>query len=469
MTISKSGLIPKSKVYSVEISVPAEHPLIKLMLTLPWEELYTAIETDLIKTPKGKCFTGRPLQIRTHLGAYALQHVYNLTDRKTEYMLKDNAAAQIFCGVHDVEKWRSIDHTKIETFRSRLTPETQVKMNNLILLKATSLGFADPSKMDVDSTVQEANMAYPSDVNMLKKLFIKCGKIRSYIAKHIPYPSETAEQLKTRVKEVSSLVKEYLFTKKDKESAEYKKKEVLKSIVEKVSSDVYGLLTMPIHEEDVRKLPWNIKESLMQIRNKAKIFIAGVHFFIETNTRLEEKPMSFHLNEVACFNKGKKYGKPIQFGRAFQLGRIGGNFLLCGSSTDVRMEDKRSVKTMIDLHQKLFGDGVLESFGADKGYFSNANKKYLSTMKDLKEICLQKPALDISALEDIQKEVYTRLADRRSGVEPLIGHVKHGGQLGKSRMKKDSTSLAAGYAAVLGFNLRQMIRHIQGKKILAMT
>ena len=36
----------------------------------------------------------------------------------------------------------------------------------------------------------------------------------------------------------------------------------------------------------------------------------------------------------------------------------------------------------------------------------------------------------------------------RSGIEPLIGHAKQGGQLGKSRMKKDESTLAAGYAAV---------------------
>lgn len=52
--------------------------------------------------------------------------------------------------------------------------------------------------------------------------------------------------------------------------------------------------------------------------------------------------------------------------------------------------------------------------------------------------------------------------DRRSGIEPLIGHTKHGGQMGRSRMRSDETTKSAGYAAVLGFNLRQLTRYVMG-------
>ena len=48
------------------------------------------------------------------------------------------------------------------------------------------------------------------------------------------------------------------------------------------------------------------------------------------------------------------------------------------------------------------------------------------------------------------------------GIEPVIGHAKHGGQLGRSRMEQDETTLAAGYGAIGGFNLRQLVRHLIG-------
>ena len=89
-------------------------------------------------------------------------------------------------------------------------------------------------------------------------------------------------------------------------------------------------------------------------------------------------------------------------------------------------------------------------------------------MDGLGEFCLQHPGFDLKSQSASEAEVYARLVDRRSGIEPLIGHAKHGGQLGRSRMKTDETTLAAGYSAIGGFNLRQLVRHLMGKEIKAM-
>src|SRR2546425_1263532 len=91
---------------------------------------------------------------------------------------------------------------------------------------------------------------------------------------------------------------------------------------------------------------------------------------------------------------------------------------------------------MIEAHQALFGAGVLTSAGMDKGYYSGANRKYLRSLAGLKEYCLQHPGLDPSTLSERDAATYTRLVDRRAGIEPLIGHAKQGGQLGQSRMKQ---------------------------------
>jgi len=50
------------------------------------------------------------------------------------------------------------DHTKIETFRSRLTAETQRALANLISQHAVKLNYANPQELDIDSTIQEANI-----------------------------------------------------------------------------------------------------------------------------------------------------------------------------------------------------------------------------------------------------------------------------------------------------------------------
>ena len=139
-----------------------------------------------------------------------------------------------------------------------------------------------------------------------------------------------------------------------------------------------------------------------------------------------DKALSFHARAVNCFNKGKAAHR-LEFGRAFQLGRIGGNVLVVGTCTSIRMEDKASVRPMIEEHQGLFGQGVLQSFGTDKVYNNQNNNNYMCAVTGLKEFGLQQPGLDMGSLAEREAEVRARLADRRAGIEPLIGHAKQGG------------------------------------------
>ena len=135
---------------------------------MPWQRWCCPISNGT--TSKGKWWLGRKLKLRIHLGALLLQWLYDLSDRQVEWAMKDNAAYQLFCGCGIVENWYAPDHTKIEEFRSRLSPETQRQIANQVAVWATELGFADPSKMDIDATIQEANIAYPSDAHLMVKM-----------------------------------------------------------------------------------------------------------------------------------------------------------------------------------------------------------------------------------------------------------------------------------------------------------
>jgi IS5 family transposase len=152
MSICQSGVHCKVQAGNVLIDVTEQHPLIRLSQSLPWQALVDTVLPDLKKTKKGYWWLGRKLKVRTHLGIYLLQQLFNKKDRQIEYDVKDNAAYQLFCGVGIVEKWHVPDHTKIEEFRSRLSEETQKTLANLMAKQAVFLGFADPSNVDIDST-----------------------------------------------------------------------------------------------------------------------------------------------------------------------------------------------------------------------------------------------------------------------------------------------------------------------------
>ena len=188
MSLCFSGLHTSCRAAPVVIEVASHHPLIQLALVIPWHALAEMVLPDLKgTTSKDKWWLGRKLKLRIHLGALLLQWLYDLTDRQVEWAIKDNAAYQLFCGCGIVENWHVPDHTKIEEFRSRLSPETQRQIANQVAVWATQLGFADPSKMDIDATIQEANIAYPSDAHLMVKMTLLVNKVWTYMKKNVSF------------------------------------------------------------------------------------------------------------------------------------------------------------------------------------------------------------------------------------------------------------------------------------------
>jgi transposase, IS5 family len=171
MSLCFSGLHTPCRAYPVTVDVSSTHPLMQLAQVIPWAALAELVLPDLKRTTaKGQWWRGRKLKLRIHLAALLLQWLYDLTDREVDWAIKDNAAYQLFCGCCIIEDWHAPHHTKIEAFRSRLSPQTQRQIANQVAAWAAEFGFADPSKMDIDSTIQEANIAYPSDSHLMVKM-----------------------------------------------------------------------------------------------------------------------------------------------------------------------------------------------------------------------------------------------------------------------------------------------------------
>src|SRR5215831_3143928 len=465
MSICSSGLDAPCRVQPVTIEVSPTHPLIQLAQVIPWPALAELVLPDLQQTTaKGKGWLGRKLKLRIQLGAFLLQWLYNLTDRQVEWAIRDHAAYQLFCGWGSGAPWHAPDHTKIEEFRSRLSPETQRTLANEVAVWATELGFADPSAMDIDSTVQEANIAYPSDAHLMVKMTLLVHKVWTYMIQNISFFADFIPRVDVKV--VKAKARAYLFRdRKEPEHAQTTFQELWHEAFTQIHQvRKYFAIVLAY---DIQRMPWNIRRAWEHVHAHCSNLFLHVASFLCRGVIVPEKALSFHAQAVSCFNKGKA-AKGLQFGRAFQLGRLGGNVLVVGACTSIRMEDKASIRPMLEAHQGLFGQGVWQSFGTDKGYYSQANHDYLCAATGLKECGLQQPGLAMGSLAESEAEVRARLADRRTGIDPLIGHAKQGGQLGQSRMKTDDTTLAAGYSAIGGFNLRQLLRHLLGKDIKAM-
>ena len=367
MSLDMSGGDLGVKPGVVSINVTAEHPLLKLANALPWMTLVAMAMSDLKSTtPKGQWWMGRKLSVRLHLAVYLLQKIYDLTDRQAEYGVKDNAAYQLFSGKGLVIGWHPPDHTKIAAFRGRLSPETQRLLANHATKIAVALGFADPFDTDFDSTVQEANIAYPADANLMTKLAGLGKKVIDYLRAKTRglLPAGTAVAMKA----VKTKARAYFFMPKN--TAIDRRRKVFKELHRLVKQQMRPVVIACRALDDRRLacMPWNIRRATKQIRDTAWRYLLDVGHFTRKHTIKAGKALSFHSRPVACIRKGK-VGKDNEFGRVFQLGRIKGNFLFVLASTSLRMDDKSSLVPLLREHAALFGEGVLESASTDKGYW----------------------------------------------------------------------------------------------------
>jgi IS5 family transposase len=453
MSLCHQGLEVKLTDTAVTVTVSAAEPLLALANALDWCQIAHLAIPDLKRTTKGCWYLGRRLSLRSHLAVMILQTLLKETDRGMEKRIQHTPVLQVFCGKSVLPDWRCPDHTKIEELRNRLTPATHRAIGDYVLRVAHRFGFADASWMDVDSTVQEANIGYPADSVLMKKLCEKAHQVLAFLKEK--KQSYVPQKLHIDIQRIRKAAHRYFFLAKTAPIEE--RRAIFARYHRLVKHELRPVIKLyeSLSERRRQGLPWHIRRTLDQVRLSGWRYLLDVGHFVRTHTLKPGKCLAFHAAAVACIKKGK-VGKPYEFGRVFQLGRIGGNFLIAFSCTDVRMQDKQSLLPAIREHRTLFGEDQLKQVGTDKGYYSASNIKAIEALA-INADGVQRPT---NIKQRPPPEVIEAFKRRRAGIEPLIQHAKAFG-LGRSRMKSDETVLASGYRAVMGFNLHQLMRHMQ--------
>jgi transposase, IS5 family len=464
-----SGIDQKLESSKIVIYVKEDHPLVKLANTINWERLTELILPDLKNsTVKLKWWFGRKLCLRSHLGVYLLQQLLNATDRGIEQHIKFNAAYQMFCGKTIVKNWRCPDHTKIEEFRSRLSPATQCFLANEIAHIATKKRFAKPQHIDIDSTIQEPDMQYPSISNMLIKITGMGRRVQKLLMEKCDLSQLTGSMKHIDMKHIKSLARTYFFIKRKKSDANKEKKDIaLKALwcaVSEAGNEALKYAHRLLEPIIFETLNSREQELITQFTSKVPTYLSETFEHNFESAVQKTKIFSMHRNEVDIFNKQKE-NKAHEVGRQFQIGRMEGNFVWSVPNHSIRMHDPESLKPMIRCHLNTFQQPI-ESAGADKGYYSKDNEQFLLDLK-IPEVALQKINRKYNDPPDnpLSPERLEELVNRRSGIEGIIGHLKRRWQMGRSRMKSDRTTESSGYCAMLGFNLSQLMRNLNGEVV----
>ncbi len=80
-------------------------------------------------------------------------------------------------------------------------------------IHAVKLGFGDASEVDIDSTIQESNMAYPADSCLLKKLGSMSSKVAGFLNKR--FRKYVKDPITVNMKKMSKKARSYFFLPKN--------------------------------------------------------------------------------------------------------------------------------------------------------------------------------------------------------------------------------------------------------------
>jgi IS5 family transposase len=158
------------------------------------------------------------------------------------------------------------------------------------------------------------------------------------------------------------------------------------------------------------------------------------------------KLYSFHAPEVECIGKGKA-SAPYEFGVKASIVTTnarapGGQFVLHAKALPGNPYDGHTLRAVIEDTERLTGREIERAY-VDKGYRGhdapNPHRVFISGQKR-------------GVFGAIKRELR-----RRSAIEPVIGHMKAEGHLGRCYLKGTAGDAANAILTAVGYNFRRIL------------
>jgi transposase len=150
----------------LQVEIPEDHPLMKIMKEIPWEELVEIVSENY------SAKTGRNTKsLRMMIGLEIAKHVLRESDEDLVRRLGTDIALKVFCGFqtmdHDVP-----DSSSLTKFRKKLSTETLQQLEEAALRTFIRKAPAKRRHQVItDSTFMPANITHPYDTKLLQKVW----------------------------------------------------------------------------------------------------------------------------------------------------------------------------------------------------------------------------------------------------------------------------------------------------------
>ncbi len=391
-----------------------KHPLFVLANQIDW----------LVFDHKfGKLYAdkGRPaLPTRLMVGLHYLKHAFNESDESVVARLLENPYWQYFCGFEFFIHRLPLDPSSLVRWRKRIGPKQMEQLLAETLETAKRgehLTEQHMERVNVDTTVQEKAIAYPTDARLQHKarvLLVKAAKNRGILLRQSYLRlGKTALIMASRYAHARQM---------RRAKAEQKK---VKNYLGRVYRNI--LSNCPHPDQELAELLHLTKRLLSQKRSD------------------KNKLYSLHAPEVECISKGKAH-KKYEFGCKVSVATTSkDNWIVAVEALHSNPFDGHTLKGALKQIKRIVGWEAKNAY-CDKGYKGNP--------KQLGNTAVHLANRRKSSMKPSEWGWFKR----RSAIEPVIGHMKQDHRMDRNFLKGTDGDKMNVILAACGFNLRKLLR-----------
>ena len=394
------------------------HPLFILAEQIDWEKASRIVD----KWFDASC--GCPAKSsRLIAGLFLLKQLKNVSDEDLPELWVENAYWQHFCGEKYFQHAFPIHPTSMTKWRKKMTAEDAQALLQLTIetaLKTQAVKQSEFNRVNIDTTVQEKTVSYPTDSGLMVKAMMKLGKLAK--ANDLPIKQSYKFVGKKPLFKGSNYRRAQQMKRAKKSDAK------LKTYLGRLVRDIERKLDS--HEP--------LKPIFQALLDKANRLLA------QTRTS-KNKLYSLHAPEVACIAKGK-VTKRYEIGvKVSVVATQESNLILGAQALPGTPYDGHILRPALDQVEAITGIRPKHTF-ADNGYKGHDEK--------LSEVHVAR-----------KKSTYAthylkRLMKKRNAIEALFSHAKRDGQLGRNYLKGEHGDQLNALLSAVGHNLRLILQAI---------
>ena len=392
------------------------HPLKVLAEALDWEFFEREFGSLYVERK------GRPgLPMRLLVGLHYLKHLYDVSDERVVAGFVENPYWQYFCGEEFFVHELPCDPTSLVKWRQRIGPDGMERLLQETIAAAQRQQALKPCeirRVNVDTTVQEKAIAFPTDARLYHKA--RCVLVRE--------AQRAGLELRQSYRRVGkrALQKQGRYAHAQQLKRARKETRKLRTYLGRVMRDIQRKAAARGLESDPQLSQY--------LERAARIY--------GQQRQDKHKLYSMQAPEVECISKGKEH-KKYEFGCKVSVvttskrGWVVGIAALHGNPYD-----GHTLKGAHAQVEKLTGVKPEEIF-VDKGYRGTEHHP-------------ENVAVYISGRK--LSGTLKRLLRRRSAIEPVIGHLKQDHRMKRNYLQGQEGDQINALLVGCGFNLRKLTR-----------